>query len=182
VKTASSNDDANEVMSIEPGHFLVAALVGIGATLFMDLSAMLLARVARGPAPSYCLVGRWICHMPEGTFKHESIAAAAPKRSECMVGWVAHYVVGVAYALTLVAVLPGNWLARPTLLPALLFGIATVVVPLLVMQPSFGLGIAGSRTPNPSQTRLRSLMAHTLFGLGLYLAAIGVSYALRIRA
>jgi hypothetical protein len=44
------------------------------------------------------------------------------------------------------------------------------------MQPSFGLGIAASRTPNPTQARLRSLMAHTAFGVGLYVCAVGVSY------
>jgi hypothetical protein len=44
------------------------------------------------------------------------------------------------------------------------------------MHPSFGLGIAASRTPNPTQARLRSLMAHTAFGVGLYVCAVGVSY------
>jgi len=167
-------------MSTEPGYFLVATLVGIGATLFMDLATMLLARVTHAPAPNYCLVGRWVGYMREGMFTHPSIADAAPKPSECRVGWIAHYVIGVAYALVLIALLPGSWLGRPTLLPPLLFGIGTVVVPFLIMQPSFGLGIAASRTPNPSQVRLRSLMAHALFGFGLYIAAVGVSYALHI--
>jgi hypothetical protein len=30
------------------------------------------------------------------------------------------------------------------------------------------LGIAASKTPDPTATRLRSLVAHTVFGIGLY--------------
>jgi hypothetical protein len=74
----------------------------------------------------------------------------------------------------------GDWLARPTVLPALLYGIATVVFPFFIMQPSLGLGIAASRTPNPPQARLKSLVTHIVFGVGLYVCALGVSYVLRV--
>ncbi len=167
-------------MSTEATYLLGAVVVGLGATLFMDVWALFLSRAFGVPSANYCLVGRWICHMPEGTFMHTSIAAAVPKRSECAVGWITHYVVGTVYALALVAFVSGSWLARPTLLPAMLFGIGSVLVPYLIMQPSFGLGIAASRTPQPTQARLRSLMAHTAFGVGLYVCAVGVSYVLRV--
>ncbi|MDQ3427283.1 MAG: DUF2938 domain-containing protein, partial [Gemmatimonadota bacterium] len=64
----------------------------------------------------------------------------------------------------------------------LLYGIGTVVCPLFIMQPAFGLGIAASRTPNPTQARLKSLVTHTVFGAGLYVCALGVSYVLRVHA
>jgi len=144
----------------------------------MDAWALLLNRAFSIPSANYCLVGRWLRHMPEGTFVHANIATASEKRSECAVGWVAHYVIGIAYALFLVALVSSSWLARPTLLPAMLFGVGSVLVPYLIMQPSFGLGIAASRAPRPMQARLRSLMAHTIFGVGLYLCAVGVSNVL----
>ena len=169
-------------MSGDATYFVGAIVVGVGATLFMDLWALFLKRTFRIPLPNYCLVGRWFCHMPEGTFRHASIAAAPQRHSECTVGWIAHYVVGVVYALMLVLLVSGSWLAHPTLLPALLFGVVTVLVPFLLMQPSFGFGIAASRTPNPTQARLRSLMAHTSFGVGLYICALGVSPVLRVHA
>ena len=169
-------------MSTEAPHFLGAVAVGLGATLFMDLWALFLKRAFSIPSANYCLVGRWFCHMPEGTFMHASIAAAPQKRSECTVGWIAHYVIGAVYALVLVTLVSGSWLAQPTLLPALLFGVGTVLAPFLVMHPSFGLGIAASRTPNPTQARLRSLMAHTAFGVGLYVCAVGVSYLVPVHA
>ena len=169
-------------MSTEATYFLGAIAVGLGATLFMDVVALLLKRAFSIPLANYCLVGRWLRYMPEGTFVHASIAAASQKRSECAVGWIAHYVIGTVYALVLVALVSGSWLARPTLLPAMLFGIGSVLVPYLIMQPSFGLGIAASRTSQPTQARLRRLMAHTAFGVGLYVCAVGVSYVLRVHA
>ena len=120
--------------------------------------------------------------MPEGTFMHADIANSSQKSFECAVGWIAHYVIGVIYGLVLVALASVDWLTRPTFLPALLFGVGTVLIPFLVMQPSFGLGIAASRTPNPTQARLRSLMAHTAFGVGLYMCAVGMSYVVPVHA
>jgi len=165
-------------VSTDANYWLGAVAIGLGATLIMDAWAWLVNRAFGVPMTNYCLVGRWLGYMPEGTFVHASIAAASPKRSECVVGWVTHYVVGVLYALALVALVSGSWLARPTLLPAILFGVASVLMPYLIMQPSFGLGIAASRAPQPMQARLRSLMAHTVFGFGLYASAVGVSYVL----
>lgn len=166
-------------MNIEFIYVLVAIAVGIGATVVMDLWGLFLKRSFNIPAPNYCFVGRWLRHMPEGTFRHNSIAAAAQKPAECVVGWIAHYATGVIFALALVLLTSPRWLQEPTLLPALLLGLATVVAPLFVMQPSFGLGLAGSKTPNPTQTRLRSLMNHAVFGLGLYISALALSLAFK---
>lgn len=165
-------------MNLTPHHILGAAIIGVGASLLMDGWNLLLKRAVGIPSLNYCLLGRWLLHMPEGTFSHDSISAARQKRFECPVGWLAHYSIGVAFALVFLAVQPGDWLAHPTLLPALLFGIATVVFPLFIMQPALGLGIAASKTPTPTQARLKSLATHTVFGVGLYLCALVVSHFL----
>lgn len=167
---------------IEANYILAAIGIGIGATLLMDLWNLFLKRAFGIPSLDYCLLGRWLRHMPAGKFRHASIAAAAQKPSECTVGWVAHYTIGVVFAVVFVVLISGDWLARPTLLPALLYGIGTVVFPFLIMQPSLGLGIAASRTPKPTQARLKSLATHTVFGIGLYVCALGVSYMLRANA
>jgi len=148
----------------------------------MDLWNLALARTVGIPSLSYCLLGRWFLHMAGGTIRHVNIAAAAHKPLECTVGWVAHYTIGIVFALVFVFGASADWLARPTLLPALLYGIGTVAFPFLVMQPSLGLGIASSRTPHPTRARLKSLMTHTVFGLALYACALGASYVLRARA
>jgi hypothetical protein len=153
-------------------RFLQAAVLGIGATLCIDLWAMLLKRGLGIASLSYCMLGRWFLHMPSGTFVHESIGRAEPRPGECTVGWMAHYLIGISLALTFVLLAPAAWLARPTLLPALTFGVITVLIPFLVMQPSLGLGVASSRAPKPTQARVKSLLTHTVFGLGLYGTAV----------
>jgi hypothetical protein len=169
-------------MRIEADYILGAIAIGIGATLIMDLWNLFLKRTFSIPSLSYCLLGRWLRHMPGGRVRHASIAAAPRKPFECTVGWIAHYTIGVVFALVFVVLTSGDWLVRPTLLPALLYGIGTVVFPFFILQPSFGLGMAASRTPKPAQARLKSLVTHTVFGVGLYVCALGVSYLLRVHA
>lgn len=150
--------------------------VGLGATLVMDLWAVFLKRAFNIPSSNYCLVGRWLRHMTDGVFTHTSIAAAAQKPAECSIGWVAHYAIGALFALALVTLTTPRWLQSPTPIPALIFGVVSVVMPFFVMHPSFGLGLAASKTPNPTQARLRSLMNHAVFGIGLYVSALVVSF------
>jgi hypothetical protein len=169
-------------MSIEANDFLGAIAIGIGATLVMDLWNLFLKRTFSIPSLNYCLLGRWFRHMPGGTLRHSNITAAPQKPLECTVGWIVHYSTGVAFAIMFVVIASGDWLVRPTMLPALLFGIGTVVFPFFIMQPSFGLGVAASKAPKPTQARLKSLATHSVFGLGLYVCALGVSYVLRLRA
>ena len=158
--------------------FLSAILIGLGATLTFDLWAMLLKHAFKVMPSNICLVGRWLRYMPEGTFRHSNIASAPHKSAECTVGWIAHYMIGVTFANAFIALVGISWLHRPTLLPAILFGIVTVLAPFFILQPSFGLGLAASKTANPAQARLRSLLNHTAFGIGLYLFGWLVSWML----
>jgi hypothetical protein len=169
-------------LAIEAIDILSAIAIGLGASVAMDLWNLFLKRTFSIPSLNYCLLGRWLCHMPEGTFRHASITAAAQKPLECPVGWIAHYSIGAIFALVFIVLASGEWLARPTLLPALLYGIGTVVLPLFVMQPSLGLGIASSKTPKPTQARLKSLGTHAIFGVGLYVCALVVNYLERLCA
>lgn len=159
-------------------HFagLVAVLfTGIGATLLLDLWSLLRQRWLGIAQPNFGLVGRWMAGWSRGRFIHQSIAESAPVRGELLIGWVAHYLIGIAYAVLLVLVFGEEWLQQPTPGPALLVGIVTVAAPFLIMQPGMGAGIAASRTPNPSQARLQSLLSHAIFGLGMYLSAWFIS-------
>lgn len=162
-------------MTFDLRYIVGAVVIGLGATLVIDLWALLLKRGFNIPSLSYCLLGRWILHMPSGTFVHQSIGKALPRRHECAFGWVAHYLIGTVFGLLFIFLASGDWLQQPTLLPALGFGVITTLVPFLVMQPSLGLGVAGSRTPNPTQARIKSLMTHSIFGIGLYLWALPTS-------
>lgn len=149
---------------------LRAVLIGVGATLGMDGWNLLLAR-AGAPTLDLALVGRWIGHLPEGRWAHDDIASAEPVRGEVLLGWSAHYVIGITFSVLTLCVFGLDWARSPSLLPALGIGVVTVAAPLLVLQPALGAGIASSRTPTPILRSLKSLASHTVYGVGLYLAA-----------
>ena len=153
------------------------AAIGIGATIFMDLWAAFQRKAFGVPPLDYRLVGRWVGHMRQGRFAHAPIVKAAPITGEAVLGWGLHYLIGIAFALTFGWLVGPSWLAAPELIPALIFGLATVLFPFLIMQPAFGAGIAASRMPAPATARIRSLVAHASFGVGLYLAGIVLTTA-----
>lgn len=154
-----------------------AILVGVAATAALDLWTLLRKRIFATPLPNYALVGRWFAHMPRGRFRHVSMAAVPAVRGEAVIGWLAHYAIGIAFAALLPLVFGAAWLQQPRLGPALLVGVLTVAAPFLLMQPAMGMGLAASRTPRPAAARWQSLVTHAVFGLGLYAAA---SLALRL--
>jgi len=152
-------------------EFIVRSiLIGAGATVVMDLWAALLRRFGV-PSLNFALLGRWLGHLPHGQWHHDSIASAAPVRGERTLGWCAHYGIGISFAVLLLAVFGRSWARSPTLSPALLIGMVTVVAPLFVLQPALGAGVASSKTSAPLFNTLKSLVTHTVFGLGLFLAA-----------
>lgn len=146
------------------------ALVGVGATVVMDLWLALLRRLGV-PTLDFALLGRWAGHLSRGRFRHDGIARSPRIRNEEAIGWLVHYAVGIAFAGLLAAVVGTAWMESPTVLPALVVGAATVVAPLFVLQPAMGAGFASSRTAAPLRNCLRSLANHSVFGAGLYLAA-----------
>lgn len=148
-------------------------VTGVIATAIMDIVSSTMRYLGLFDSPDYRLLGRWIGHMLMlRTFAHKSIAGARRIPFETGIGWVAHYATGVALAAMLLAIVGSQWLQSPTLIPALLAGFATISLPLFIMQPAFGLGVAARLSSNPRKALLRSLLNHLSFGLGLYSAAV----------
>ena len=159
-------------MGLHSLHIVGAVFVGTGAALLMDLWNLFLWRALNISSLSYCFVGRWLSSMLTGTFSHSNIVAAPKRPAECVIGWTAHFLIGITFALMLVISTAGSWLEHPALLPAMLVGMGTVIIPYFIVQPALGLGIGSANTRNPTQARLKSLMTHTAFGVGLYLSGV----------
>jgi hypothetical protein len=149
--------------------------IGVGATLLIDLWAMLRAAWFNIPRPNYGLVGRWLMGIMHGKLRLNTLAAPQASLRELLFGWIAHYVIGVVFATILLVGSGPAWLDQPTLAPAMIVGIGTVAAPFLLMQPGMGAGIASSRARHPWSARLQSLITHAIFGIGLYAAASIVS-------
>ena len=154
------------------GILVKGLIIGIGGTIALDIWAMTLQVVAKTPATNWAMVGRWLGHIPSGRFKHENVGSAEPIVGEAALGWAFHYAIGMGYGLLLLLVCGSEWLASPTVLPAVLLSLALLVAPFFVMMPGLGFGVAGSKTPKPNVTRLKSLLGHTMFGLGMYVTAL----------
>jgi hypothetical protein len=109
---------------MESRAFIVGLIVGILATVTMDIVAAIALRLGiagRGPrrtGPD--LIGRWIGYLLRGKFRHTDILQTPPLRGELLLGFVAH--------------------ATPTALSAILYGTATTVFPWFLMFPSQGMG------------------------------------------
>lgn len=162
-------------MTFSSELLLRGAAIGVAATVLIDLWALLQRRAFAVPTLDWALVGRWTGHFRHGRFAHAPIAASAPVRGERALGWFAHYLTGAAFGAALLALCGPQWARQPTPWPALAFGVATVALPFLLMQPGLGAGIAASKTPKPWLARRRSLITHALFGVGLYAAAWAAS-------
>ncbi len=167
-----------EAQVIPLEHVAQVALIGIGATAVMDLGLWVQRRL-RLPTSSFGLVGRWVGHMAQGRFAHQAIAKAPPVPGELALGWSVHYATGIAFAGLLVALVGPGWMAAPRPGPALAVGVGTVLAPLFVLQPAMGAGVASRKTATPLRNCLRSLLNHSVFGAGLYLAALGLQWAWR---
>lgn len=156
---------------LSSNELIKLVLIGVGATAVMDAWSVI--QKALGiPTLDYAMVGRWAGHLFRCKLMHPRIANAQPILGEVALGWGIHYAVGIVFAAALVGIFGIRWLHAPTWLPALIVGVATVVIPFFVMQPAMGAGIAASRTPTPWKNRLRSLLTHAVFGAGLYFCGL----------
>ncbi len=80
-----------------------------------------------------------------------------------------HYLVGGTLALTYPALylvsgvpLPGNHV-----LPGLLWGLATTLLPWIIFYPAFGWGFFGGGAPEGTRPVLSPTISHLVYGLGL---------------
>lgn len=171
-----SKQSKDEIMMSGNAEFVGrVVMIGVGATVVMDLWALALRRFGI-PSLNFAYLGRWLGHLPEGQFIHDKIALAQPVRGERVIGWLAHYFIGVSFSALLLSIFGLNWARDPSIAPALLIGVMTVLAPLFVLQPALGAGIASSKTPTPLFNSAKSLATHTIYGFGLYLAALASNF------
>jgi hypothetical protein len=152
---------------------LAGVAMGLAGTLAMDVWAQVLNRAFGLPLPNWGNVGRWAGHLRTRVF-HQDIGSAAPIPNETALGWAVHYGVGILYGLAFVLVAGQAWLADPAFLPLWLFALATIAAGWFLLHPGLGLGWALSRTAAPWTGRAMGLVAHTVFGLGMWGAALAL--------
>ena len=104
-----------------------------------------------------------------GQFVHKNIDASDTLKNEKAIGWGFHYVTGGALALTYPAIFLGFGIALPgnNLIPGLILGFVTALLPWLVLFPGFGWGLFGATSPRNVRPLLSVAVEHSIYGLGL---------------
>lgn len=146
-------------------------IIGIGATIAVDLWSAFL-RLFSITSLDYRYVGRWIAYFPKGVFVHQNIMTTSSVPGELVIGWTAHYLIGTFFAFLLIVCYGIEWIETPALYPALFIGAVSVCAPLFMMQPAFGFGIASAKLPDPNLRRMKSVLTHLIYGIGLYGTAL----------
>ncbi len=145
-------------------------LMGVFATLFMDLIAIFLTK--RKLIYSFIepeAIGRWFLYIFKGKFIHQNINQTPPLKNEKLWCLISHYLIGI--------ILAGVYLFVELKVPAirdqawiiLAYGIATVFFPWFWLLPSIGIGFMASESPKRKLIIRTNLVNHTMFGLGLLL-------------
>lgn len=156
------------------GPMIEGALMGLGGTLAMDIWAQVLHRAGGQPLPNWAMPGRWTGHVMRGRLWHDDIRLAREIPNELALGWALHYGVGIVYGIAFAVVAGAGWLAAPGFLPVWIFAVLTIAAGWFLLQPGMGLGWAAAKTPAPWKTRGLGLIAHTWFGVGMWLVALAV--------
>ena len=157
---------------MENRAFIVGLIVGVLATITMDVVAVIALRLGiagRGPrrtGPD--LIGRWVGYLLRGKFRHTNILQTPPLRGELVLGFAAHYLIGIMLTLVYLGLLIVAH-ATPTVLSAILYGTATTVLPWFLMFPSQGMGWLGWDARGDAHLVRASLFNHIIFGLGIAL-------------
>jgi Protein of unknown function (DUF2938) len=155
------------------GDFLYRSIImGVGATVLLDLWALLLFRSFGFPQPNWAMVGRWFGHLPAGQFFHDDIGRSPAICRELQLGWLVHYGVGILFAAVTLLIGGAAWARSPGLLLPLIVGLVTVGCGWFILQPGMGAGIAASKKPERNRIRLLNILGHMVFGFGLYGTAL----------
>lgn len=146
--------------------------VGVLATLSMDAFFVAAGRLGGerftsdkvGPE----LVGRWAAGLARGRYRHEDIAAEPAIPGEAALGLAVHYLTGIMLTQAYFVAL-GRLRLKPGVMSATSYGVATALLPTLVMYPSWGLGPFALRSDDAARLLRIMVLGHTVFG-----AAIGL--------
>jgi hypothetical protein len=143
---------------------------GILATVTMDVAMVAAARYGGRSFQSDRLgpevIGRWAAGLLRGRMRHRDIMLEPAQRGELALGIATHYFTGIALTEAFV-LLTSDANRRPGFLRAVGYGIATSLLPFLILFPSQGFGWFGSRSGEAARIGRTMVLGHTAFGLGI---------------
>ena len=144
-------------------------LIGIIATLIMDIGGAIMRKIGITAGAPPELTGKWIHSAFSGNMFVDDIRTSPGEQVAISRFLAYHYVIGIILAAVFYALTTG--LGAPVLwwMP-LLYGLATTLIPALWMFPGMGFGILGLQGPTEYLLLRTAIINHLFYGIGLTLA------------
>jgi len=152
-------------------------LVGIAATVTMDVFGSVARRVGLAAGAKGQWVGRWYLGIARGNLFHSDIASTPERPGEVRAALVGHYVIGVVLAIFYVFVTDLVGMSAGTFLLAFGYGLVTCVFPWFLVLPALGFGAFGLKGPKELRLFTSSVLNHSFYGLGLWWSAKLLQFA-----
>lgn len=144
---------------------LKTILIGVAGTLATDIWSLIL-KLFNIHSHGLLFVGNWIKSHVWLSLQNQFTG------KELLIGWIAHYWLGISFAFLLILMYGKKWFQKPTFFATLILGFTTFIISLFVIQPILGFGIAFSKFPNQFIIIFKVFLFHLVYSTGLYLSAI----------
>jgi len=144
-------------------------LSGIIATFIFDLFQISLSYAYNHKKKKWDLVGRYFWGLRKGAYFRFDILNESSVKYELVIGYIVHYTIGSIFGLiyVIINIILFN---EPSFLLALILGFTTVLGSWCIMMPyAYNIGFFAIREKKQKELLVQNLIAHFIFGVGLYI-------------
>jgi len=150
--------------------FLIYGLIaGIIATVLFDIYQIALNYAYGINKTRWDLVGRYFIGLKNNKYFRDDLINDPLEKHELIYGYLIHYTIGIIYGLFYILI---NLIFYDELsiLIALVYGFITILGGWCIMMPfAYNLGFFASKSDEKNQLIVQGLLAHFVFGIGLFI-------------
>ena len=150
--------------------FLIYGLIaGIIATVLFDIYQIALNYAYGINKTRWDLVGRYFISLKNNKYFRDDLINDPLEKYELIYGYLIHYTIGIIYGLFYILI---NLIFydEPSILIALVCGFITILGDWCIMMPfAYNLGFFASKSDEKNQLIVQGLLAHFVFGIGLFI-------------
>ena len=149
--------------------FIYGIISGIFATLLFDLFQISLSYAYNIHKPQWNLIGRYFAGLKNKQYFRENIYEDLPVKNETIIGYFVHYIIGCIFGIIYV-IINLIFFIEPSIILAIFIGFITVLGGWCIVMPFvYNIGFFAIKKDEQKQIIVQNLIAHFIFGIGLYL-------------
>ena len=155
--------------------FFEGLLTGIIATILLDSFQISLSYAHKIETSKWEIAGRYFLGLRDAKYSRFDIFNEPSVRYELIIGYTFHYIIGSIFGLFYVVVNIFFFNDQSFIL-AIIIGFTTVLGSWCIMMPyAYNIGFFASKKENQKELLVQNLIAHFIFGVGLYAGYLLVS-------